>query len=220
MIATIRALLVIGLVVAATWAATTQPTDNNLLQNGSFETPGAFGQVGTPQAWEGMTMGTFPAVVQDCTVAHEGRCSIKIMTDKPVLTSIIQTLKLQPNHYYRLTGWVKTENIETSGEADAYGTLVVLPNAIDPNTKMIKDANHGGTTDWTRLQVEFQADATGVMNIICNFCGQGFSTGIMWFDDLRLEAIERPAAATATAPVDKATSPKETTTRPAAGSPE
>ncbi len=209
----VRVSLVIGLVGIAGAAVTSRPADN-LIKNGSFEAPGAFGSVGAPAEWEGLTMGTFPVLIQDCTVAHEGQCSVKVMADKPVMTSILQTVKVEPSQWYRFSGWVRTEKLVVMGDADMYGTLLVLPNEVSPENPMHKGPNHSGQTDWTRVEIEFKSDATGgELNAICNFCGQGAATGFAWFDDVRLERIAGPTSAPNSAPAGGATS------RPAASRP-
>ena len=216
MFATARVLLVVGLVGVAAWAVTTRPAAENLLKNASFETPGPFGQIGAPDEWEGAGMGTFPAVAQDCTVAHEGRCSLKIMSDKFVLASVLQTVKLKPDQLYRFTGWVKTKLFQTHGPADMYGALVVLPNNLNQDAQMSKSDSHGGTTDWTEISVEFRADSTGVMTAMCNYCGQGAGKGIMWFDDLHLVPIDKLTPASASAPASETGHAGRPTTQPSA----
>jgi hypothetical protein len=191
-----------------------------LVKNGSFEVTGGIGEIGAPQDWEGLAMGTVPAVVQDCKVAHEGRCSLKIITDKPVLADAIQTVQLKPNQAYVLTGWIKTERLEVMGKADQYGTLVVAPAEATDESQITKGPNHSGNTDWTQVRLEFVAPADGRINVFCSFCGQSVGRGTVWFDDFRIEPLNRPpATATAPAASQPASGPAPTTTRPAATQP-
>jgi len=186
-----------------------------LIKNGSFEITGGIGEIGAPQDWEGLAMGTVPAVVQDCKVAHQGRCSLKIITDKPVLADAIQAVQLKPNQAYVLTGWIKTENLKVTNKADQYGTLLVGPEDLTADSQLIKGTNHSGNTDWTQVRVEFVAPANGRVNVFCSFCGQGVGRGTVWFDDFRIEPLNRPPA-TATAPAaSRPASAPAASTRPA-----
>ena len=46
-----------------------------------------------------------------------------------------------------------------------------------------------GTSDWTRVEVEFETDAEDVLQVNCLFGGWGLATGQAWFDDVALEQI-------------------------------
>ena len=50
--------------------------------------------------------------------------------------------------------------------------------------------NHRGDTDWTEVELVFQAPADGRVRIAPFLVGFGKGTGTAWFDDLRLEAFE------------------------------
>lgn len=219
MFATVRVLLAIGLLGVAAWAVTSQPAVENLIKNGSFETPGAFGQIGAPDHWEGIGMGTFPAIAQDCTVAHDGKCSMKIMTDKFAMASVLQELKLKPNHYYRLTAWVKTDHFEIQAESEVYGSITAFVTDPNGNNQIDHTEDHKGTVGWTQMTLDFKAGESGTTNIMCNYCGQGAGKGVMWFDDVRLVPIDKPTA-TATAPAGKPASSTTQASRPAASRPE
>ncbi len=219
MMATVRVVLAIGLLVVAAWAVANRPSGENLVKNGSFEAPGAFGQIGAPAHWEGVGMGTFPALVQDCTVAQDGKCSLKIMSDKFVMASVLQEVTLKPDQYYRLTAWVKTEKFETQGEADMYGAMVVLPSNAEDEAKLTKSSNHGAMADWTQMTIEFKAEGKDPINIMCSYCGQGTGKGIMWFDNIRIVPIDKPTTTTS-APADKATMPERPATQSATTHPE
>ncbi|HSW44640.1 MAG TPA: hypothetical protein VLM89_03610 [Phycisphaerae bacterium] len=200
------------------WASS--PAANNPIENGSFEIVGPIGDIGAPRDWEGLAMGTIPAVVRDCEVAHDGRCSLKVISDKQVLTNAIQTVTLEPDQAYVLTGWIKTDKLEVSENADMYGTLVVVPEPVMDENLMVKGPNHNGTTDWVQVRVDFKSSPDGKMNILCSYCGQGVAKGTVWFDDLRIvPASQAPATSSAPAASRPASRPasKPAATQPGMG---
>jgi hypothetical protein len=46
-----------------------------------------------------------------------------------------------------------------------------------------------GTTDWTKVELEFDSGENAAVQINCLFGGWGLSTGKAWFDDLKLELV-------------------------------
>jgi len=78
---------------------------------------------------------------------------------------------------YRLSGWIKTENLTT--RRNAPGALLNLHGG--QRTNSVK-----GTKDWTEVSVEFESGADRQALIHCLFSAYGLGQGTVYFDDLSL----------------------------------
>ena len=89
---------------------------------------------------------------------------------------------VKPRTDYRLTGWIKTENVRKVGGAN--GAML--------NVHELQDPVRGGTqallgdNDWTQVQLNFNSGEREQMTINCLFGGWGRTTGTAWFDDIEL----------------------------------
>ena len=102
-------------------------------------------------------------------------------------TAFGQELQLTPGRWYRLSGWIRTENLDPH-EAPVFATFQVQhPGG---HGVVAKGHNHGGTTDWIRESVYFTPPGDGRTRIAIFFVGYGKGTGTAWFDDLSLEEID------------------------------
>ena len=151
------------------------------LLNGDFEdginnnpdawTPEAFNNVANFQ-WEASTG------------KNNSHCvSIDIPSDQLDDARWIQEVQLLPNKTYKLTGWIKGENI----------TLV--QGNIGANLCLMGGFEHSpsfsGTFDWQKTELEFTTPANGIVTIGCRL---GFYGSILhgkaWFDDLTLTLLD------------------------------
>lgn len=157
--------------------------DSNLLINGSFEEG-----VDAPTGW---THDSYnrpnSAFSWDDTQAVSGSRSIK--TDSFGLDDAywFQQVQVQPYADYRLTGWIKTENVSASPQ----------PNNVGANLSALYSWNRSegllGTNDWTRVELIFNAGSSSTATIAARLgFYNGITTGVAWFDDLRLEMINMP----------------------------
>jgi alpha-N-arabinofuranosidase len=92
-------------------------------------------------------------------------------------------VRVKPFARYRLTGWIKTENLTTKG--GAHGALLNLRKRGQVRTEALT-----GTNDWTRVEVEFNSEGSDYFELNCLYGGWGLATGKAWFDDVRVELIE------------------------------
>ncbi|MEN6308256.1 MAG: carbohydrate binding domain-containing protein, partial [Anaerohalosphaeraceae bacterium] len=89
-------------------------------------------------------------------------------------------ITVQPNTSYRLSGWVKTQNVQ-----GATGALLNIQNLQQVKTRAIH-----GTSDWTEVSTVFRTGESPVeLEINCLFGGWGQSTGQAWYDDISLSPI-------------------------------
>jgi hypothetical protein len=150
----------------------------NLLSNGSFEKEAA----GTPVAWEVRQW----AGAATSELAHEGhtgkRCAM-IASDKGGDFSLVTNVAVEPFASYRLSAWIKTEDVR------AVGGLGALINICDFDVGMPSALT--GTRDWTRVEITFNTCGQDHVWVSCGLGGWGNVTGKAWFDDLVLQQIGR-----------------------------
>lgn len=151
------------------------------LQNPDFEA------ASPTSGWEVNIYGAQSTIESDAQVAHAGRQSLRITATDPSDTALGQEVQLKPAQWYRLSGWVKTRDLDPRG-APTFGTLQVQ----NPGGRGIIAAgkNHRGDTDWTEVPVYFQAPADGRVRVCLFFVGFGKGTGTAWFDDVRLQEFD------------------------------
>jgi hypothetical protein len=102
-----------------------------------------------------------------------------------------QTVTVLPQSRYRLTGWIRTQDVVSSGTVPhpADGISVgILP--VDESVEWTSENGSVpilGTTDWTQVTFDFQTGDATTMQIGCR-CRS--CKGTAWFDDLHLEKLE------------------------------
>ena len=173
--------LVVALTIAAESRATEQAESPPGLQNAGFES------AAVQPGWTVHVYGAEPRLALDPTVFHEGRQALRVSADDLSDTALGQEVQLEPGRWYRLSGWVRTENLDPHG-APVYGTLQIQ----HPGGRGViaSGRNHGGTSDWTQETIYFTPPGTGLTRIAVFFVGYGKGTGAAWFDGISLDQIE------------------------------
>ncbi len=109
---------------------------------------------------------------------NSGGVSIEAPNDALNDISVAQTIRVVPGKTYRLSTWVKTENVH--GE---YGANICLLGAFERSAPPVV-----GTTDWQKISFEFTAPSSGVVDIAVRLgFYSGVATGKAYFDDVRIE---------------------------------
>jgi hypothetical protein len=151
------------------------------LPNGSVE-DGSF--AAGPFGWTRQAFAPNGSLTWDVDVVHEGSHSIKIAADRPNDAAWIQTISLQPETNYLLSGWVKTENVLHTSESVDAGANLSLYGTWERTTAKT------GTTDWTEVRMTFNSGSTGTVTIAARLgFSSGTTTGTAWYDDLRVTEI-------------------------------
>ncbi len=152
-----------------------------LLPNPSFEEEAA----GKPAGWATQTWGG-EATFRYADTGHTGRRSVMIASDSGADASWTVTVPVDPDAQYRLSGWIKTEEVKTltTKGRSARGALLNLHNIQGIATKAVT-----GTRDWTKVQIVFDSGGNNELQVNCLFGGWGLATGRAWFDDIRLEKL-------------------------------
>ena len=149
----------------------------NLLPNPSFE------QVadGKPAGWAAASWAG-KGECKAADVGHTGQRSVMISSDAGADICWTVTVAVEPSARYRLSGWIKTENVKTDNKAR--GALLNLHNLQPTATPAVT-----GTKDWTKVEVEFETQDQDALQVNCLFGGWGLATGKAWFDDVVLEQL-------------------------------
>jgi alpha-N-arabinofuranosidase len=148
----------------------------NLIRNDSFERA----RDGQPRNWSTNTWSGSAEFTIDQNGRTGERCA-KISSTEGADAGWMQRIRIEPYGRYRLSGWVKTENIAvTTGR----GVQLNTSDGLARTDPLI------GTHDWTKLECEFDAADTDSIDINCLFGGWGLATGTAWFDDISVELLE------------------------------
>jgi tetratricopeptide (TPR) repeat protein len=156
--------------------------------NGSFES-GLESTSGSKFGWR-ITRGDPKLdIALDNRVAHDGQRSLRLNFKgmaKPDLSNIEQTIAVRSATRYRLTVWIRTENLRSAAPPlidvlDANAVASIGRSAAFPN----------GTNDWQPLTIDFATPAECV-GITVRTIRSGCSgddcpvTGLVWYDQVSL----------------------------------
>jgi len=163
------------------------------VRNGAFEA----GAADAPQAWTRSVWGA-PGGDADLRFIAEapGRSgnAVAIGSTKGVDAAWSQTVRIEPWSRYRLSGWIRTENIAPIG--GAAGALLNIHGGL-ARTAAVK-----GTQGWTEVSVEFDSAEHDAITLNCLVGGWGLATGTAWFDDIRMELLSKGSMPAPTITVD------------------
>lgn len=167
-----------GLAAPAAAEASSSNAARNWLPNPSFEEGGGDRLRGWRQERHS-GQGSF-------TVANTGRTgsrSVMIASREGADFSWSANVAVEPYSRYLLSGWIKTEDVAAD---NARGALLNVHNVQSAATTAVT-----GSTDWKRVEVEFDLEDEDSVQVNCLFGGWGPATGRAWYDDLRLEQVSK-----------------------------
>jgi len=154
-----------------------QPTAE-CLANGSFEQL----RDGRPQGWRTQKWNG-GGVFEAAATGRTGQRSVSIASEQGADIGWAATVPVEPFARYRLSGWIKTENVQVK---NGRGALLNIHNIQPVATPAVT-----GTSDWTRVEVVFETEEQDAIQVNCLFGGWGLATGKAWFDDVALELLSR-----------------------------
>jgi hypothetical protein len=162
----------------------------NLLSNGSFE-DGNYSAAGNPTGWAKDAWLPTSILSWDDNRARTDHKSVKIYAPTANDARWIQTVDVEPNTWYLLSGWIKTDNVRhTSQSVDAGANLSRFGT-------WERSAGVFGSQGWTRNTLLFNSgDDTEVTVGARLGYWSGTTTGTAWFDDLKLQPIVSAQTAT------------------------
>jgi len=159
-------------------AGQTKPAIANALANASFEDLDA----GAPKAWFKATHQPRGAFDVDAAVAHGGGKSARISSTEGGDLSWSQVVPVKPYSKYRLSGWIKVQDLKPTGRArGALFNVHGLDTAATPPVT--------GTRDWARVEVVFDTEANDAVQVNGLYGGWGRATGTAWYDEVALELL-------------------------------
>jgi alpha-N-arabinofuranosidase len=133
-----------------------------------------------PLGWRAATWQR-SATFELASIGHTGARSAKISSTDGGDASWSAVIVVQPYAKYRLTGWIKTENLDPG---TGRGALFNLHGLAGMETPALT-----GTHDWTEVSLEFDTTGIDAVQIDCLFGGFGRARGVAYFDDVRLEQL-------------------------------
>lgn len=152
----------------------------NLLPNPDFSEVAD----GMPVGWTDVrTYGGAQGNAVKVSASPEGRngsTCLKVSCEQITDSGVAITIPLKPGTRYRLSGWIKTENL-----TPVKGSPGALLN-IHAGTR---SGNVSGTSDWKEVSLEFESRGSRETIIHCLFGGYGGAKGTAWFDDLSLTEL-------------------------------
>lgn len=156
----------------------------NLLQNAAFE-QGLDGW--RFEAWKNKAA----RAVRDPNVTHNGRPSIRVDHPEATDSSVTQILDLKPNKRYRLSGWVKTQNIVKPAIASQRpgdeGASIGILAAYEKSRSVL------ATQDWTYVSMDFTTTKEKTHIRLGPRLGHHgkLVTGTAWFAEMSLVELPR-----------------------------
>ncbi|MCX7748582.1 MAG: glycosyltransferase family 39 protein [Clostridia bacterium] len=120
--------------------------------------------------------------IVDTKVFKSGSNSIKIVSEVPNDTRLKQEIKVNKGKYYKLSAWVKTENVGKDGK----GANLSVEGITDTSESI-----NGTSQDWKKLEMFVDPDSNiESFNITIGIGGYGSeNTGTAWFDDISVEEL-------------------------------
>lgn len=152
-------------------AAESQET--NLLTNANFEDGTA--------AWQLLNWEKNGTMEIDTNELHDGKPTLRVDNFEDCHSFVRQIVMGKPNTRYRITGYIKTRDVQPAKEGQQSGAILMV-GRMGIYTPVLQ-----GTKSWTKVTADFNTEDDGEIRIgpsLGTDCT--FSTGAAWFSDLRL----------------------------------
>lgn len=158
----------------------------NLVLNPGFED----GTGDLPDNWstyEQTGTGTFTWVAD---AFHGGAKSVCITHTDSAATSFKQTIAVQANYKYLVSGYIKTADVECGANWWEGGAQLRIEGDVTGNWWDNMTGQLCGTNDWTYVELEVTTTGSaGEIEVHCKL-GEGMKIkGTAWFDDIALEEV-------------------------------
>ncbi len=154
---------------------------SNLVLNPGFEErEGTDTYYWTTGSWE--EKGSFRL---DTAQSRSGQASILITNDLPTDSRCKQQIAVKANTYYRLSCWIKTENVGT----DTKGVNLSVEGLTDTSADF-----RGTSSDWNYTEL-YGLTGKDQQSLILTLGLGGYgslNTGKAWFDDVSVEEMKEP----------------------------
>lgn len=152
------------------------------LQNPGFESA-PFLTGWTVHARAKQENGRAPSFTADRRDAKEGGQSLLIDAPEPADADASQTIFLPVGSLWRVTTWIKTQDLGSQDRGSAAGLIEVA----SPIGDLGSSGGGSGTAGWHEAEATFRVPSPGSVTLTLVAVRGG--TGKVWFDDVRLEAL-------------------------------
>jgi tetratricopeptide (TPR) repeat protein len=160
------------------------------ITNGGFERP-VTGQEDSKFGWQILRNDAKLDISTDSAVRHEGGRSLKLSFRnfiKPELYNVVQTVVVEANTSYRLSFWIRTENLKSSGPPQ-----LEIVNANDDKVFVTTRSYPAGSNDWQQISVDLKTpeNCTAItIRTARSYCGdQCPIVGTVWYDEFSLSRL-------------------------------
>ena len=156
----------------------------NMLPNASFE---KMGDNKLPSDWATRTYSARRPDLEHAVETRKeyvrtGKHSLRISAETRHDSSLFARVSLKGGRNYILSGWVRTENLQGTGNGALLGVHELQHAAKTKGVRQTAD-------QWTEVKVEFKSEQDREVTVNCLFGGWGQSTGTAWWDDVSLVEI-------------------------------
>jgi len=192
-----KKLTVLILMIILTFSTASVYGEGNLLKNSSFEEVNGE----NPDGWEtwGYNSGSVFKVEEGA--GHEGKKFVSITSENDNDARYKQTVAVKENTTYKLSCWVKTENVGS----ERTGAIISLLDYVY-TSKDFKGTNN----EWQYAEMYFKP-GSGIDSVVVTVGLGGYGNmnkGKAYFDDLSLEEVTNVPDGATVAPIEKS-SPNE-----------
>jgi len=150
--------------------------ESNLLTNGNFKKGTA--------AWELLNWGKSGRMEIDTNELHDGSPTLRVENHEPCHSFIRQIVTGKPNTRYRITGYIKTKDVEPAKSGDKTGAVLMIGG-----TRIYTPAMQR-TEQWRKVTADFTTNDNSAIRIGPSLgTDSAFVTGTAWFSDLRLTEV-------------------------------
>jgi hypothetical protein len=130
------------------------------------------------------------AFAWDSSQSYQGSRSIKISAPTANDARWLQTVAVEPDTNYLLSGWVRTVGVTDTLELVNAGANLGIFDLFGSSGAFEHSAGVFGTKDWTYVSMVFNSGSRTQVQIGARLgFYAGTATGTAWFDDLRLTPI-------------------------------
>ncbi len=172
--------LIIIIAVLSLYQGAAFAEGNNLLKNADFEESDSDSPYFWNQyVWDSSNGASEIKVATD--LHHQGSNCARITNGQPNDTRLKQTVNVNPSTIYKISGWIKTQDVGTNNKGANFSADMILETSAD-----IK-----GTTDWQ--YVEMFGRTGGEQKELIVTIGLGgygsLNNGTAYFDDISVEEV-------------------------------
>lgn len=187
-----KKLTVVIIMIILTFSAAFSYAEGNLLKNPSFEE----GSGEKPDNWDTWAYNSGSVFLVEEGAGHEGKKYVSITNGNVNDARYKQNVAVKENTTYKLSCWIKTENVGS----DTTGAIISLLDYVY-TSKDFKGTNN----EWQYAEMYFKP-GSGVDNVVVTIGLGGYgnmNTGKAYFDDLSLEEVTDVPDGAYVAPIEK-----------------